>query len=155
MQELSEYGLDMDKALDLMDGEVEVLIEMVDIFIKDRAPKGDKMMNALNNGDMENYAILEMLRNASYGEKTMNLNFYRDTNQKEIDLVVESDGVLHPFEIKRTASPDKKLIRTFSVLEKTERSIGAGGILCMAERPFPVDERNSLVPVNLLYPVIE
>ncbi|MBQ9340874.1 MAG: response regulator [Lachnospiraceae bacterium] len=58
MQELSEYGLDMDKALDLMDGEVEVLIEMADIFIKDRAPKGDKMMNALNNGDMENYAIL-------------------------------------------------------------------------------------------------
>ncbi|MBR0435462.1 MAG: response regulator [Lachnospiraceae bacterium] len=58
MQELSGYGLDMDKALDLMDGEVEVLIEMADIFIKDRAPKGDKMMNALNNGDMENYAIL-------------------------------------------------------------------------------------------------
>ena len=111
----------------------------------------DVLMNGAASGHfLENYAILEMLRNASYGEKTMNLNFYRDTNQKEIDLVVESDGVLHPFEIKRTASPDRKLIRTFSVLEKTERSIGAGGILCMAERPFPVDERNSLVPVNLL-----
>ena len=30
----------------------------------------------------------------SYGEKRVNLNFYRDTNQKEIDLVMEMDGCI-------------------------------------------------------------
>ncbi len=30
----------------------------------------------------------------------MNLNFYKDTNHKEIDLVIEMDGKLQPFEIK-------------------------------------------------------
>lgn len=111
----------------------------------------DVLMNGAASGHfLENYVVLEMLRNASYGEKEMNLNFYRDTNQKEIDLVIESDGVLHPFEIKKAASPERRAIKTFSLLEKSDRSLGAGGIICMAEKPFPIDTRNSLIPINLL-----
>ena len=111
----------------------------------------DVLMNGAASGHfLEHYVAMEMVRNASYGEKEMNLNFYRDTNQKEIDLVVESDGILHPFEIKRAASPDRKAIKTFSLLEKTDRSLGAGGIICMSEKPFPLDAVNSLIPVNLL-----
>ena len=91
-----------------------------------------------------------MLRNIFYGEKKVNLNFYRDTNQKEIDLIVEMDGALHPFEIKCAASPDRKTIRSFSLLQKSGKEIGAGGIICMVEKPFPIDSLNSLVPVNLL-----
>ena len=111
----------------------------------------DVLMNGAASGHfLENYVVLEMLRNASYGEKEMNLNFYRDTNQKEIDLVVETDGMLHPFEVKRAASPDRKAIKTFSLLRSADRKMGEGGIICMTEKPFPIDERNSLIPVNLL-----
>ena len=111
----------------------------------------DVLMNGAASGHfLENYAVLEMLKNASYGEKEMNLNFYRDTNQKEIDLVVESDGTLHPFEIKRAASPDRRAVKAFSVLEKTVRRLGDGGIICMSEKPFPIDSLNSMIPVNLL-----
>lgn len=111
----------------------------------------DVLMNGAASGHfLENYAVLEMLKNASYGEKEMNLNFYRDTNQKEIDLVVESDGMLHPFEIKRAASPDRRAVKAFSVLEKTVRRLGDGGIICMSEKPFPIDSLNSMIPVNLL-----
>lgn len=111
----------------------------------------DTLMNGAASGHyLENYVISEMLRNVSYGEKKVNLNFYRDTNQKEIDLVVEMDGVLHPFEIKRAASPDRKSIKSFSLLQKSKKDIGAGGIICMAEKPFPIDSVNSMIPVNLL-----
>ena len=111
----------------------------------------DTLMNGAASGHyLENYVVSEMLRNAAYGEKKVNLNFYRDTNQKEIDLVMEMDGQLHPFEIKRAASPDKKAVKTFSLLEKGGKAIGAGGIICMAAKPFPVDESNSMIPVNLL-----
>ena len=37
---------------------------------------------------LENYVVIEMIKNASYGEREMNLNFYRDKNQKKIDLIV-------------------------------------------------------------------
>ena len=111
----------------------------------------DVLMNGAASGHfLENYVVAEMIRNVSYGEKEMNLNFYRDTNQKEIDLVVEADGVLHPFEIKRSASPDRKATKVFSLLEKADRSLGNGGIICMAEKPFPIDSKNNLIPVNIL-----
>ena len=111
----------------------------------------DTLMNGAASGHyLENYVVSEILRNISYGEKKVNLNFYRDTNQKEIDLVVEMDGVLHPFEIKRAASPDRKSIKSFSLLQKSKKDIGAGGIICMAEKPFPIDSVNSMIPVNLI-----
>ena len=111
----------------------------------------DTLMNGAASGHyLENYVASEMLRNASYGEKKVNLNFYRDTNQKEIDLVMEMDGKLHPFEIKRAASPDKKVVRAFALLENSGKATGAGGIICMAAKPFPIDEENSMIPVNLL-----
>ena len=67
-----------------------------------------------------------------------------------IDLVVETEGILHPFEIKRAASPERTAVKTFSLLEKTGRMLGSGGIICMAEKPLPLDRTNSLIPVNLL-----
>ena len=111
----------------------------------------DTLMNGAAAGHfLENYVVTEMIKNASYGESEMNLNFYRDKNQKEIDLIVEIDGVLHPFEIKRSASPERKAIKAFGVLEKSDREVGAGGIICMAENPFPIDANNSLIPVNVI-----
>ena len=111
----------------------------------------DTLMNGAASGRfLENHVVLEMLRNSCYGEKKVNLNFYRDTNQKEIDLVMDMDGRLHPFEIKRAASPDKKAVKTFSLLGKSGKDVGAGGIICMAAKPFPIDGSNSLVPANLL-----
>lgn len=41
------------------------------------------------------------MRNNAYGESVGNMSYYRDTNQKEIDVVIEEDGMLHPIEIKR------------------------------------------------------
>jgi len=111
----------------------------------------DTLMNGAASGHyLENYVVSEILKNTSYGEKTVSLNFYRDTNQKEIDLVLEIEGGLYTFEIKRTASPERKLIRTFSLLEKSGKELKAGGIICMAEKPFPMDSSNFLLPVNLL-----
>lgn len=109
----------------------------------------DTLMNGAASGHfLENYVVAEMIRNASYSKKKVNLNYYRDKNQKEIDLIVEIDGELHPFEVKRSASPERKLIKAFTVLEKSDRKVGSGGIICMVEKAFIVDSNNSLIPVN-------
>lgn len=119
-------------------------------YLSSWTSRGTLMNGAAAGHFLENYVITEMIKNASYGEREMNLNFYRDKNQKEIDLIVEIDGVLHPFEIKRSASPERKAIKAFGVLEKSDREVGAGGIICMAETPFPIDANNSLIPVNVI-----
>ena len=76
--------------------------------------------------------------------------YYRDTNSNEIDLVIESDGMLHPIEIKRTANPGSELIRPFKLLDKASLPRGQGAIICMKETLSAVDSDNYIVPVWMI-----
>lgn len=98
----------------------------------------------------ENYVIMELVKNYAYARNGALLSFYRDDKAKEIDVFVEENGRIHPLEIKKSANPEKKEIRKFSVVEKTTLLRGYGGIVCMFPRPFPIDADNSLIPSNLI-----
>ncbi len=111
----------------------------------------DVLMNGAAAGHYyENYVVGEFLRNYAYGMEKANLNFYRDRNQKEIDLVIEKAGMLHLIEIKKSAAPDKSAIRAFSLLRNSERPVGRGGIVCMTDAVFPIDVDNCLIPSNII-----
>lgn len=111
----------------------------------------DVLMNGAASGHYyENFVISELLRHYAYGKSKVNLNFYRDNKMKEIDLVIEENGVLHPVEIKKTASPDKSAIKAFSVLKSTERQVGTGAVICMSDRVLPLDERVFIVPSGII-----
>ena len=98
----------------------------------------------------ENYVVMEMVKNYAYARNTALISFYRDDNAKEIDVFVEENGKIHPLEIKKSANPEKKEIRKFSVIDKTSLIHGEGGIICMYPEPFPIDSSNSLIPGNLI-----
>ena len=105
----------------------------------------DVLMNGAAAGHYyENHVVGEFVRNVAYGKNKVNLNFYRDQNMKEIDLIAEENGVLHPVEIKKASEPDRKLLRAFSVLKETEKHVGNGGIVCMTDVPLPIDEKTAL-----------
>ncbi len=111
----------------------------------------DVLMNGAASGHFyENYVVSEFIRNVACGKNRINLNFYRDRNMKEIDLVIEENGILHPVEIKKSSAPDPKLVRAFSVLKETEKKTGNGGIVCMADNPLPIDEKNCMIPSNII-----
>ena len=69
---------------------------------------------------------------------------------KEIDLVIEADGILHPLEIKKGSAPERKLVNAFSFLKGAERPTGNGGIICMTDTPLPIDEENCFIPAGIL-----
>ena len=111
----------------------------------------DTLMNGAVSGHFfENYVVGELMRTFLYGRKNAILTFYRDKEKREIDLIIESDGVLHPLEIKKTSEPDRRTVKIFGILQKGERPIGEGGIICMTDRPYPIDASNSLIPSNIL-----
>lgn len=111
----------------------------------------ETLMNGAASGHyFENYVVSEFLRMYAYSKKKTNMTFYRDTNQKEIDIVLEENGVLHPIEIKKSSNPEKKSIRSFALLEKSSAGIGNGGIVCLTEKPFPIDGSNSYIPCNII-----
>ncbi len=111
----------------------------------------DVLMNGAASGHYyENFVVGELLRHYAYAKDNANLNFYRDKSQKEIDLVIEKDNILHPLEIKKGTEPDKRTVRVFGVLNNTGKQVGSGGVICMAEAPFPIDENNCYIPSNLI-----
>lgn len=111
----------------------------------------DVLMQGASSGHFfENYVVGELIRGYAYSSSKANLSFYRDTNQKEIDVIVEEGGVVHPIEIKKSTNPERKLVKAFDVLRVSTNTMGMGAVVCMTDRVFPIDENNIMIPANIL-----
>ena len=109
----------------------------------------------------ETYVFSEIYKSYLNAGKEPPIFYYRDKDQKEIDLLLYQDGTLSPIEIKKSASP-KAAARNFHVLDPVQEpqkfggldelkvTIGAGNVICMANDLLPLDERNWRVPVWLI-----
>ena len=93
---------------------------------------------------------MDFMKLYSVSSSRANLTFYRDSNQNEIDLVIEENGLLHPIEIKRSANPDRKLVKRFRLLHTSSCAPGRGAVVCMTDRVLPLDENNCMIPCNIV-----
>jgi len=98
----------------------------------------------------ENYVVMELVKNYAYAKSKVNLTYFRDSNAKEIDVFVEENNVIHPLEIKKSAAPDRREVKKYSVIDKASLKRGNGGIICMCEEPIPIDADNCFIPSNLI-----
>ena len=96
---------------------------------------------------LETFIISEIVK--SYNAKGIrpNLSYYRDKEKNEIDLIIYKNNKLYPFEIKKTASPNKTMIKNFKLLEKSKKEIGVGGIICCYDDLMHLDENNYIIPI--------
>jgi len=107
---------------------------------------------AMAGAFFETFVISEIIK--SYYNKgilDLPLYFYRDKDMKEIDLLIENAGTLHPIEIKKHADPSQKDIASFAVLDKiagTKR--GSGGVVCLYEKLLTLKDDDKIIPINLL-----
>ena len=108
------------------------------------------MSGAMNGALLENYTVSEIQKSYQNVGKEPYLYYYRDKDAKEIDLLMEGDGQLHPIEIKKTATPEKKMISNFSVIEKSSMQRGIGAVLCLSEKLGAFDKDNLIVPISLI-----
>ena len=64
--------------------------------------------------------------------------------------MLERDGTIFPLEIKKTVTPDKRIIRGFKVIDKSPLHIGTVAVLCMADRFGAFDSENLIIPIWLI-----
>lgn len=105
---------------------------------------------AMSGALLENFTVSEIMKSYQNAGLEPYLYFYRDRDTKEIDVIMEGDGKLCPLEIKKTASPDKRLTRVFGVIDKSPIRLGTGAVLCMAEQFGAFDRDNLIVPIWLI-----
>ena len=98
----------------------------------------------------ENFVIVEIIKTFyNCGQLRPPIYFYRDKEKREIDLIIEQNGILYPIEIKKSAKPTKEMIENFKILEKIGK-VGEGGIICMYDKIMNLDEKNKIIPYSYI-----
>lgn len=105
---------------------------------------------AVNGALLENFTVSEITKSYQNTGLEPFLHYYRDRDDKEIDIILERDGTLFPLEIKKTATPDKCIIRGFKVIERSPLQVGTGAVLCMADSFSAFDSANLIIPIWLI-----
>lgn len=104
------------------------------------------MNGAMNGAFFETFVVSEILKSYKNNGKRPALFWYRDTTQKEIDLLFEKNGKLSPVEIKLSANPTKSMSKHFNTIEGYQ----TGAILCMRETDIPITEKVHAIPVGYI-----
>lgn len=110
----------------------------------------------------ETYVVSEIYKSYVNVGKKPPLYYYRDSNTKEIDLIIWRNGTLYPIEIKKSSNP-VGAIKNFAVLNPVtdeanfddlskhlKMKIGTGNVICLANNLRPIDGKNWTVPVWLI-----
>ena len=105
---------------------------------------------AMSGALLENFTVSELMKSYQNEGLSPYLYFYRDRDAKEIDVLLEGNGKLFPLEIKKTATPDKRIVRTFDVIEKSPLERGTGAVLCMAQEFSAFDRDDLIVPIWMI-----
>ncbi|MBD5468938.1 MAG: ATP-binding protein [Lachnospiraceae bacterium] len=105
---------------------------------------------AMNGAILENYVVAEIMKTYLNNGREPYMYYYRDKDAKEIDIVLEHDGVLNPIEIKKTSNPGAELIKAFSLLDRASVPRSKGAVICMKPELGAIDRDHYIVPVWMI-----
>lgn len=113
----------------------------------------------------ETWVVSEIIKSYYNAGKRPPLYYYRDTNKKEIDLIIYQNGTVYPIEIKKGSSP-QGATKNFSALAPIENepdandrfegtahlktNIGTGAVICLSSDVLPIDKKNWYIPAWLI-----
>ena len=103
----------------------------------------------MNGAFFETYAVSEILKSYYNSGTRPDLYYYRDVDQREVDLLIVRGTDAWPVEIKRSSSP-QNADKNFKVLSRLPLTIHPGIILCLSETFQPVSREAWLCPVGVL-----
>lgn len=96
----------------------------------------DAVKNSYMNGSFfENFVIMELRKSWIHNGKRASFYFYRDSNFKEVDLLIKVGSVYHPVEIKTTDNPQSSMVNAFDLIQGGSFSKGPGSVICLTNEP--------------------
>lgn len=119
----------------------------------------DALKRSAVAGNMfETFVVSEILKSYSNEGKDYRFQifYYRGkdknrTEENEIDLIIEENGILYPVEIKMTGNPKAGMGATNPVLDKIqEKARGMGVILCLVDKKTYLRENLVALPIEYI-----
>ena len=99
---------------------------------------------------LETFMFTEILKSYWHNGKKAPFYFYRDKDKQEIDLIIIQNNKIYPIEFKKTASPNKSMISSFSTLKRLNKNISQGSLICLSDTAYPLTKDVHVLPVELL-----
>lgn len=121
-----------------------------------KIPNADILENSNYAGAFyETYIVSEIIKSLYNDGMDPNNNglynfyYYRDKDQKEIDLIIETVEGIYPIEIKKGINPIKAN-KNFDVLKKYGKNIINGLVIDSREDIYPINENVYYCPISLI-----
>ncbi len=109
-------------------------------------------VGAMSGEFFETWCISEILK--SYWNAGINeppLFFFRNKDQKEVDLLIETEDGFYPVEFKKSSTPKVDDVKHFSTLERQNVKLKKGVVVCCCSEIMPLPNKNVLcIPANLI-----
>lgn len=98
---------------------------------------------------VETYIVNEIIKSYKNNNKKINFYYYRDADQKEIDLIMIDGGTLHFIECKSGVSYSKQDVSAFYTLKRsTKYKVGNSAIVCSTDTIYSIEDAIYAVPVG-------
>jgi predicted AAA+ superfamily ATPase len=108
----------------------------------------DNLMAGSMAGSMlETYVVGEILKSYYHNGRQPAMYLYRDADQREVDIVLEENGTLYPIEVKKTANPGPGDYSSFSVLNRLNKKVGLGAVICLQPERISLSREVVSIPV--------
>lgn len=105
---------------------------------------------AMSGAILETWMFVEILKSWLHNGLTPSFYYYRDRDNREVDLLIVRDGVGYPVEFKKTASPDRAAAANFPLVAKAGLEVGTGTVLCLIREALPLTGTSWSVPAGWL-----
>ncbi len=115
-------------------------------------PNSEMLENcAMSGAFFETFVVSELIKNFfSFNKDPRDfLYYYRDIDQKEIDLLYINEEGIYPIEIKKGISP-RNPTKNFNILKKYKKEIKTGLVIDCCEKIHPLNDISYCFPVHLL-----
>jgi predicted AAA+ superfamily ATPase len=119
----------------------------------DAARYGAPDQGELAGSLFETFVIMELVKQATWSATPVQLFFYRDTDQREADVVIESaSGDVAAVEAKSAATTDARDTRGLRLLrDKLGQRFKAGLVVYSGEHTLPLGDRVWALPISGLW----
>ena len=99
----------------------------------------------------ETYVVSEMIKSLKNAGMRVEytLYYYRDRDQKEVDILYIKDQTIYPIEIKKGIG-NEKADKNFSILQQYKMPIGKGLVIDTSDKLMPLNKDVYFCPVGLI-----
>ncbi|WP_297481536.1 ATP-binding protein [Ferrovum sp.] len=97
----------------------------------------------------ETAMVNDLIKQAAMLPLKPSCHHWRSAGGAEVDLVMDRDGTLHPFEIKLTTQPTKRHASGLEAFRATHPNAGPGALICAVPAPRWITPHVLAIPWNL------